>query len=78
MSGFRITYRKDDPEGRTYEDVEAVEFIQQEPWIVFLDPSGVCLTIRSEEVNRVERRFPAPRVTDAQPAPASYPTLPST
>lgn len=76
MSGFRISYRTSDPEGQTTEDVEAVEFIQQEPWIVFLDPTGVCLAVRSDRVERVERLVPVTRVADPPPVPA-YPALPS-
>jgi hypothetical protein len=78
MSAFRITYREHDSEVRTCEEVEAVEFIQQDPWIVFLDPSGVCLSVRSDNVERVERIVRSTPNADPEPGPASYPALPST
>ena len=71
MSIFRITYRSNGHDDRTSEDVEAVEFLQQEPWIVFLDPSGACLTVRSDDVERFER------VQLAVPAPPPQPSAPS-
>jgi hypothetical protein len=74
MSIFRITYRSNGQDQRTSEDVEAVEFLQQEPWIVFLDPSGACLTVRSDDVERIERVQLAVPVTAPPPsAPSDLP-----
>jgi hypothetical protein len=55
MSVFRIVYRQREQDRRRAEDVEAVEFVQKDPWIVFLDPAGTCLTVRSEEIESIER-----------------------
>jgi len=72
VSTFRITYRQSDPSQRQSEEIDAVEFVRQEPWIVFLDPSGACLTVRSETVERIERlRVAMPLL------PAPTPELPS-
>jgi hypothetical protein len=54
VSTFRITYRQTD-EALPEEEIDAVEFLVQEPWIVFLDPSGACLSVRSDQVERVRR-----------------------
>jgi hypothetical protein len=77
MSMFRIVYRQDDQDQRPSEDVEAVEFIQKEPWIVFLDPAGTCLTVPSREVERVDRlQRTLPTQTLPPASPASDPPLP--
>ena len=77
MSTFRITYRQGDQSQRRSEDIEAVEFVRQEPWIVFLDPSGACLTLRSETVERIERLQvltpPSPRPTPGLPSDLPLP-----
>jgi hypothetical protein len=55
MSTFRITYRQTGEASPRDEEIDAVEFLVQEPWIVFLDPSGACLSVRSDQVERVQR-----------------------
>jgi hypothetical protein len=77
MSVFRVVYRHRDRDPYPSEDVEAVEFIQKEPWIVFLDPAGTCLTVRSEDVERIERvKLGRPPVADPPPRPPSDPPIP--
>jgi len=77
MSTFRIIYRQSDQDPRPAEYIEAVEFIQQEPWIVFLDPSGACLSVRSESVDHIERMQTAMRsYVPSTPSPRSDPPLP--
>ena len=76
MSIFRIVYRQHDHDQRPSEDVEATEFVEREPWIVFLDPSGTCLTVRSENVERIERLQLALPATEPLPSPPSDPPLP--
>ena len=55
MSTFRIVYRERDGACPPNEEVAASEFLVQDPWIVFLDPSGACLSVRSDRVERIER-----------------------
>ena len=55
MSTFRIVYRERGGASPPHEEVAASEFLVQDPWIVFLDPSGACLSVRSEYVERIER-----------------------
>jgi len=77
VSTFKIVYQLSDQDPPPVEYIEAVEFIQREPWIVFLDPSGACLSVRSEAVHHIERVQPA--VTSdvsAAPRPRSDPPLP--
>lgn len=69
MSVYRIIYRQNDQGRRPPEDVEAVEFVKMEPWIVFLDPAGTCLTVRSEAVERIERPQSAPPPAPPEPSP---------
>jgi hypothetical protein len=76
MSVFRVVYRQRQQDQYPFEEVEAVEFIQKEPWIVFLDPAGTCLTIRSEDVERIERVQLTRPPTDLPPSPPSYPPIP--
>ena len=76
MSIFRIVYRPNDQDPRPTEEVEATEFVEREPWIVFLDPAGTCLTIRSEDVDRIERVQLAVRPPEASPRLPSDPPLP--
>jgi hypothetical protein len=76
MSVFRVVYRQRQQDLHPSEEVEAVEFIQKEPWIVFLDPAGTCLTIRSEDVERIERVQLTRPPTDPPPSPPSYPPIP--
>ena len=76
MSVFRVVYRQRQQDQPPPEEVEAVEFIQKEPWIVFLDPAGTCLTIRSEDVERIERVQLTRPPTDPPPSPPSYPPIP--
>jgi hypothetical protein len=76
MSVFRVVYRQRLQDQPPPEEVEAVEFIQKEPWIVFLDPAGTCLTIRSEDVERIERVQLTRPHTDPPPSPPSYPPIP--
>ena len=75
MSVFRVVYRQRRDQN-TSEDVEAVEFIQKEPWIVFLDPAGACLTIRSDDVERIERVQLMLPPADPPPSPRSDPPIP--
>ena len=76
MSVFRIVYRQREQARRPAEDVEAVEFVQKDPWIVFLDPAGTCLTVRSEEIESIERVQMTPAPTVLPPGPPSDPPLP--
>jgi len=77
MSVFRIVYRQREEEQRPAEDVEAVEFVQKDPWIVFLDPAGTCLTLRSDEVESIERlQMTLPPAVAPPPGPPSDPPLP--
>jgi len=78
MSIFRIVYRQNDYDQVTSERVEATEFLERKPWIVFLDPSGTCLTLRSESVERIERLQPALPAAEPRPSPPSDLTLPAT
>jgi len=77
MSVFRIVFREDEETARPTEDVEAVECVQHNAWIVFLDPSGPCHSVRSDKVERVERVHPRDlqRTPSTAPVP-SYPPLP--
>ncbi len=71
MSVFRIVYRQLEADRRPPEDVEAVEFVQMEPWIVFLDPAGTCLTVRTEHVEHIERvplMLPVPQPETSLPS----------
>jgi hypothetical protein len=77
MSVFRIVFREDEESLRPSEVVEAVECVQHNAWIVFLDPSGPCHSVRSDDVERVERVQPTPLARRREPAPPpSYPPLP--
>ncbi len=77
MSTFRIVYQQSGQDPRPADTIEAVEFITQDPWIVFLDPSGACLSVRSESVDHIERIQTAlPPYTPATPSPPSDPPLP--
>lgn len=76
MSIFRIVYRQNNHDQLPSEDVEATEFLEREPWIVFLDPSGTCLTIRSENVERIERLQLTLPATEPPSRPPSDPPLP--
>ena len=76
MSVFRVVYRQRLQDQPPPEEVEAVEFIQKEPWIVFLDPAGTCLTIRSENVERIERLQLTLPATEPPSRPPSDPPLP--
>ncbi len=78
MSIFRIVYRQNGHDTRSDEEIEATEFVEREPWIVFLDPGGTCLTIRSEDVERIERLRLAVPVPEAPRRVPSDPPLPST
>jgi hypothetical protein len=73
MSAFRIVYRHRDDDQLRFEDIEAVEFVQKEPWLLFLDPAGTCRTIRLEDVERIERVHPAPPVPASPPPPSDLP-----
>jgi hypothetical protein len=77
MSMFRIVYRHNDHDTPPTEEVEATEFVEREPWIVFLDPAGTCLTIRSEDVARIERVQLAVRAPDAPARLPSDPPVPA-
>ena len=77
MSVFRIVYRQQDHDQRPAEDVEAVEFVQKDPWIVFLDPAGTCLTVRSDDIESIERlQMTLPPVA-VPPRPPSDPPFPA-
>jgi hypothetical protein len=76
MSVFRVVYRQRQQDHQPSEDVEAVEFIQKEPWILFLDPAGTCLTIRSEDVERIERVQLTRPPDDPLPGPPADPPIP--
>ena len=71
MSVFRVVYRQSHLEEHPPEEIEAVEFIRRDPWIVFLDPAGTCAIVRSDDVQRVER------ITLAVPPSEPTPPLPS-
>ena len=77
MSIFRVFYRQGAQAPRPSEEIDAVEFIQREPWIVFLDATGACLSIRSEDVERIERVRPPSPVVEPPPGPPSDPPLPA-
>ena len=76
MSVFRVVYLQTHPGQRPPEEVEAVEFIRRDPWIIFLDPAGTCATVRSEDVQRIERITLALPRTDPTLRPLSDPVLP--
>jgi len=71
MSIFRVVYRQDGSDHPRSEEVQAVECIRRDPWIVFLDPAGTCLVVRSEDVQRVERISLAPPRAEPTPSPPS-------
>jgi hypothetical protein len=76
MSTFRVVYRQDQDDQRPPEEVDAVEFIRRDPWIIFLDPAGTCFTTRSESVQRIERVvLGSPRI-EPTPSPRSDLPLP--
>ena len=75
MSIFRVVYRPKDGTRRPTEDIEANDFTQRDPWIVFLDPSGPSLTIRAEDVERIERLRLEPLEIPPAPSPPSDPPL---
>ena len=75
MSTFRVVYREKDGERRPAEEIEASDFIQRAPWIVFLDPSGPSLSIRADDVERVERLRLEPLESVPSPRPRSDPPL---
>jgi hypothetical protein len=76
MSVFRVVYRQNHPGHRPPEEFEAVEFIRRDPWIIFLDPAGTCATVRSEDVQRIERITLALPDTEPTLPPPSDPVLP--
>ena len=76
MSVFRVVYRQNYPGHRPPEEVEAVEFIRRDPWIIFLDPAGTCATVRSDDVQRIERITLALPDTEPTLPPPSDPILP--
>jgi hypothetical protein len=75
MSVFRVIYRQKDEGRRPAEDVEAADFVQRDPWIVFLDPTGPSLSIRADDVERVERLRLEPLEVAPRPSPPSDPPL---
>jgi hypothetical protein len=77
MSVFRIVYRQHDHDHPSSEDVDAVEFVQKEPWIVFLDPAGTCRTVRSRDVERIERLQLTPPASEEPASIPSYPPIPA-
>jgi len=77
MSVFRIVFRQDDGL-QPSEDVEAVECLQHDSWIVFLDPSGPCRSVRLQDVERVERVHAKPVAPPSPMQPIrSFPPLPA-
>ncbi len=77
MSTFRVVYRQDHNNQRLPDEVDAVEFIRRDPWIIFLDPAGTCFTTRSEEVQRIERVILGSPRLEPTPSPPSDLPLPS-
>ena len=76
MSTFRIVYRQDQDDQRSPHDVEAVEFVRRDPWIIFLDPAGTCFTTRVRTVcNRIERLVLGSPRLEPTPSPPSDPPL---
>ena len=79
MSTFRVVYRQDqDDQLPPEEEVEAVEFIRRDPWIIFLDPAGTCFTTRSECVQRIEQivvGFPRIEPTPSLPSDLPLPAI---
>ncbi len=75
MSTFRVVYRQKDGLRRPPEEIEATDFTQRDPWIVFLDPSGPSLSIRAEDVERIERLRLEPLEIPPSPSLPSDPPL---
>ena len=77
MSTFRVVYRQEHDQDHPPDEVDAVEFIRRDPWIVFLDPAGTCFTTRSEEVQRIERLVLGAPPVEPRPSPPSDLPLPA-
>ena len=77
MSTFRVVYRQDQDAQRPPDEVDAVEFIRRDPWIIFLDPAGTCFTTRSESVQRIERVGLGPPRCEPTPRPPSDLPIPA-
>jgi hypothetical protein len=74
MSTFRVVYRQDQDTPRPPDEVDAVEFIRRDPWIIFLDPAGTCFTTRSESVQRIEQLvLGSPRFEPTSSPPSDLP-----
>ena len=77
MSTFRVVYRQDQDDQPPPDEVDAVEFIRRDPWIIFLDPAGTCFTTRSERVQRIEQLVLGSPRFEPTPSPPSDPPLPA-
>jgi hypothetical protein len=77
MSTFRVVYRQDRDAQRPPDEVDAVEFIRRDPWIIFLDPAGPCFTTRTERVQRIEQLVPGSPRVEPTPSPPSDLPLPA-